>query len=287
MRLNLKVAFLAATAWLRPRPNKTQDYRRDRLEANSPPDPGQQPANGMLEAETVAFQALVREIHRSEEEHQATERSIWTDQLRTASRLNWISAIGAIVGAIGSLGIIVSLVIAKKAAVDAHMAVVAANRAWIGPVSATLAAIPNAPPTEDITVPVPFRNTGHEPATDASIVGGADSIAIDATYDEIHAKEQSFEDYCFSISGAKHMASAVSVVVFPGGSAPNGFNGLITTRSELIDWDVVYGKKYLYLHACIVYQTFSEVRHTSVCYYAQAGKTAGSLPFCDKGNRAD
>jgi hypothetical protein len=264
-----------------------QDYRRDRLEANAPSDPGQQPANGMPEAESAAFQTLVREIHRSEEEHQATERDIWADQLRTANRLNWISAIGAIVGAIGSVGIIVSLVIAKKAADDGHMAVVAANRAWIGPVSATLAAIPSAPPTVDITVPIPFRNTGHEPATDASIVGGADSIAIDATYDEIHAKEQSFEDYCFSIAGAKHMASAVSVVVFPGSSAANDFNAFITIRSDLIDWDVIYGKKYLYLHACIVYQTFSEVRHTSVCYYAQAGKTVGSLPFCDKGNRAD
>jgi hypothetical protein len=287
MRFNLRVAFLAATAGLRPKPNKTQDYRRDRLEANPPPDPRQQPVNGLPEAESAALHALIREIHRSEEEHQATERDIWVDQLRTANRLNWISAIGAIVGAIGSLGIIVSLVIAKKAADDAHMAVVAANRAWIGPVSATLAAIPSAPPTEDITVPVPFRNTGHEPATDASIVGGGDAIAIDATYEEIHAKEQSFEDYCFSISGAKHMASAVSVVVFPGGSAANDFNGSITIRSDLIDWDVIYGKKYLYLHACVVYQTFSEVRHTSVCYYAQAGKTVGSLPFCDKGNRAD
>ena len=287
MRLNLRIAFLAATARLRPRPNGTQDYRRDRLEANAPPDPGQQPANGIREDESAAFQALVREIHRSEEEHQVTERSIWADQLRTASRLNWISAIGAIVGAIGSLGIIVSLVIAKKAAEDAHMAVVAANRAWIGPVSATLAAIPSAPPTEDITVPVPFRNTGHEPATDAAIVGGADSIAIDATYEEIHAKEQSFEDYCFSISGAKHMASAVSVVVFPGSSTTNDFNASITVRSELMDWDVIYGKKYLYLHACVVYQTFSQVRHTSVCYYARAGNTVGSLPFCDKGNRAD
>src|SRR5262249_50924988 len=114
MRLNLRLAFLAATAWLRPRPNRTQDYRRNRLEA--PLDPRRQPANGNLEEESAAFQALVREIHRSEEEHQANERSIWADQLRTASHLNWISAIGAIVGAIGSLGIIVSLVIAKKAA---------------------------------------------------------------------------------------------------------------------------------------------------------------------------
>lgn len=163
------------------------------------------------------------------------------------------------------------------------MALVAANRAWIGPVSATL---PNAPLAEDITVPLPFRNTGHEPATDASVVGGSDSISIDATYDEIHAKEQSFEDYCFSIPAAKGMAAAESVVVFPGGTN-NDYNASITIRSDLIDWDVVYGRKYVYVHACVIYRTFGEVRHTSVCYYAQAGRTIGSLPLCDKGNKAD
>jgi hypothetical protein len=167
------------------------------------------------------------------------------------------------------------------------MALVAANRAWISPVSATLGAIPNAPPTEAITVPVPFRNTGHEPATDASIVSSGDSIAIDATYDQIHTEEQAFEDYCFSISVPKDDASAVSIVIFPGGSATNDYSGSITIRPDVIDWDAVYGKKYVFLHACVVYQTFGKVRHTSVCYYAQAGKTVGSLPFCDKGNRAD
>src|SRR5262249_59154621 len=132
----------------------------------------------------------------------------------TAMRLNGIPAVGACGGATGPPGFIVSWVKAKQAADDAHMAVVAANRAWIGPVSATLAAIPSAPPTEDITVPVPFRNTGREPATDASIVGGADSSAIDAPYDEIHAKEQSFEDYCFSIPRPNHLPCDVSVACF-------------------------------------------------------------------------
>src|SRR5499427_9006008 len=113
------------------------------------------------------------------------------------------------------------------------MALVAANRAWISPVSATLGAIPSAPPAEAITVPVPFRNTGHEPATDAFIINGADSIAIEATYDEIHAKERAFENYCFSISGLTDDASAVSIVIFPGGSAANDYNGSVTkTRSD-------------------------------------------------------
>ncbi len=264
-----------------------QDHRRDRQEANAPPDHSQQTSNDTPRTEWELFQALIREIHRSEEDHRAAERTFGAAQLRTAKGLNRITAVGAIVGAITSLGIIGSLVIAKIAADDAHMALVAANRAWISPVSATLGTIPSAPSAEDITVLIPFRNTGHEPATDASIIGSSDSISIDTTYDEIHAKEQSFEDYCFSIPGAKDMASAVSVVVFPGGSAINDFGGSITIRSDLIDWDVIYGKKYVYLHACVVYQTFGEVRHTSVCYYAQAGKTIGSLPFCDKGNKAD
>jgi hypothetical protein len=264
-----------------------EDHRRDRPEGNATPQHSQQSANDQLRAEWAEFQALIREIHRGEEDHQAAQRELGAAQLRIAKGLNRISAIGAFVGAITSIGIIASLVIAKMAADDAHMALIAANRAWISPVSATLAAIPNAPPTEAITVPVPFRNTGHEPATDAFIIGGGDTISIDSTYDEIHAKERAFEDYCFSISGAMNDKSAVSIVIFPGGTGMNSYNGSISIRPDLIDWDAVYGKKYVFLHACVVYQTFGRVRHTSVCYYAQAGETMGSLPFCDNGNRAD
>ena len=263
-----------------------QDHRDDRREANPTPEHGQHPTNDKLRGEWAGLQAVIGEI-LSEEDHQAAQRKLGAAQLRLAQGLNRVTAIGAIVGAISSLGIIGSLIITKIAADDAHMALVAANRAWISPVSATLGAIPSAPPTEAITVPVPFRNTGHEPATDASIVSASDSIAIAATYDQIHAKEQAFEDYCLSISSPKGDKSAVSIVIFPGTSATNDHNGSITISPEVIDWDAVYGRKYVFLHACVMYQTFGKVRHTSVCYYAQAGKTVGSLPFCDKGNRAD
>jgi hypothetical protein len=263
-----------------------QDHRHDRQEANAIPEHNQQPENDKPRGELAGFQAVIGEI-LSEEDHQAAQRKLGAAQLRLAKGLNRISTIGAIVGLISSLGIIGSLVITKFSADDAHMALVAANRAWISPVRVTLGAIPSAPPTEAITVPVLFRNTGHEPATDAFTISGTDSISIGATYDEIHLKERVFEDYCFSISHVKDDASAVSIVIFPGGSATNDYNGSITIRPDLIDWDVVYGKKYVFLHACVVYKTFDQVRHTSVCYYSQAGKTIGSLPFCDKGNRAD
>ena len=145
----------------------------------------------------------------------------------------------------------------------------------------------SAPPPAG-SCPVLRNGTGTVMASvGAPIVSSGDSIAIDATYGQIHTKEQAFEDYCFSISIPKDDASAVSIVIFPGGSATNDYSGSITIRPDVIDWDAVYGKKYVFLHACVVYKTFGKVRHTSVCYYAQAGKTVGSLPFCDKGNRAD
>lgn len=263
-----------------------EDHRHDRQEANASPERSRQRANDKLRDESAGFQAVIGEI-LSEEDHQAAQRKLGTAQLRLAKGLNRITAIGAIVGAISSLGIIGSLVITKIAADDAHMALVAANRAWISPVSATLGAIPRVLPTEAITISVPFRNTGHEPATDASIVSSSDSVSINATYDQIHAKERAFEDYCFSISGTKDGASAVSIVIFPEGSTSNDYKGSIAINPEVIDWDVVYGREYLFLHACVVYQTFGKVRHTSVCFYAQAGQTVGTLPFCDQGNRAD
>src|SRR5579862_5677909 len=182
MRLNLSVAFVAATAWLHPRPNKMQDHRHDRQEASATPEQSQRPAEDKLRGEWAGLQAVIGEI-LSEQDHQAAQRKLGAAQLRIANGLNRITAIGAIVGAISSLGVIGSLVLTKVAADDAHMALVAANRAWISPVSATLGAIPSAPPTEAITVPVPFRNTGHEPATDSSIVGGGDTIETDKTYD--------------------------------------------------------------------------------------------------------
>ena len=286
MRLDLR-AILATMSGLHSKTHGRQHQRPDHQEIDAAESADRQSENDIPSTQLAALQTLIREIHSSEQDQQAAERELAAAQLQTAKSLNRITAVGAIVGAISSLGVIGSLFIAKIAADDAHTALVAANRAWIGPVSATLDAIPSALPADDIAVPLPFRNTGHEPATDASIVGGSDSISIDATYDEIHAKEQSFEDYCFSIPAAKGRAAAESVVVFPGGSASNDYNASVTIRSDLIDWDVVYGRKYLYVHACVIYQTFGELRHTSVCYYAQAGRTIGSLPLCDKGNRAD
>jgi hypothetical protein len=73
MRLNLRVAFLAAIAWLNARPNKMQDHRHDRQEANAISKHNQQPENEKLRGEGAGFQAVIGEI-LSEEDHQAAQR---------------------------------------------------------------------------------------------------------------------------------------------------------------------------------------------------------------------
>ena len=109
MRLNLRVAFLAAITWLKQGQTKMQDHRHDRQKANAIPKHGQQPENEKLRGERAGFQAVIGEI-LSEEDHQAAQRKLGAAQLRIARSLNRITAIGAIVGLISSLGIIGSLV---------------------------------------------------------------------------------------------------------------------------------------------------------------------------------
>ena len=89
-----------------------QDHRHDRQKANATPKHCQQPENDKLRGERAGFQAVIGEI-LSEEDHQAAQRKLGAAQLRIAKGLNRITAIGAILGAISSVGIIGSLIITK------------------------------------------------------------------------------------------------------------------------------------------------------------------------------
>jgi hypothetical protein len=79
----------------------------------------------------AALQGTIREIHESEKRHQKAERDLGAAQLSTAKGLNRVTLAGAIFGAIGSIGIIGSLIIAKEAAVDARDALHASQRPWV------------------------------------------------------------------------------------------------------------------------------------------------------------
>jgi hypothetical protein len=190
MRLRLRAAILAAIAYLRPasnkRPEEPQDIGQASDPEDNPADNGQQPATDVLRTELAAFQTLIREIHRSEKQHQAAEHNIWDAQLRTAKRLNEITIIGAIFSFFGILGLIFSLLIAKQAADDARVAAYAArdqaqavqiaNRPWIPPnvniPSDVLIYREGSPPRiTQITVPLHFvfKNVGHTPAVFSTV----------------------------------------------------------------------------------------------------------------------
>jgi hypothetical protein len=131
MRSRVRAAFLAAVAWLREasnkRPDNPQCHRDGSNNKEASADHSKQPATGMLHAEWAALQALIREIHRSEEQHQRAERELGAAQLRTAKGLNRITVIGAILSFLGFLGIVGSIIIAKRASDDARITAYAAR----------------------------------------------------------------------------------------------------------------------------------------------------------------
>jgi hypothetical protein len=55
-----------------------------------------------------------------------------------------------------------------------------------------------------------------------------------------------------------------------------------------IDWDVMYGVKFIVLTGCYVYITNNETRRTTFCNFFQNGRTsARSWAFCPTGNYAN
>src|ERR1700722_6062486 len=178
IRMNLEAARL----WLRnrlkhyphQRENKGQHGEYEETPANDRSDP----PTDMSQPEWMAIQAAIREIHTTEKHHQATERRIWAAQIRASRCLNWITAIGAVVSALGLIAIAMSLIIAKKAADDgaivagtarqsaetAKNTLIASNRAWLAPSSFDLLKPLDAP--DGPVVRVHFQNVGRSPALD-------------------------------------------------------------------------------------------------------------------------
>jgi hypothetical protein len=136
MRSGLRSAILGAIARLRRDRHQERPYgaenERDRRDYEDDTAAHRQtPTSDVLRAEWTALQTLIREIHRSEEQHQASERELGAAQLRTAKGLNWVTGIGAVVGVVGLLIVGGSLVVAIRTANDARDALHASQRPWI------------------------------------------------------------------------------------------------------------------------------------------------------------
>jgi hypothetical protein len=158
---------------------------------------------------------------------------------------------------------------------------VAANRAWVGPVSAQIDKSPNNV-TDVMKLIVRFRNTGREPGIKGNIRFEYDSMNITDPIARIRDIEEEHAKACFM----KIPVEPYRVFYPSGGSTDYGTTDRIDPSR--VDWDVIYGKKYITIHGCAICETFREFRHSAFCYWFRAGVTPiNELPICDQGNGAD
>jgi hypothetical protein len=106
------------------------------------------------------------EARKSEEDHKHVERDTWLKQLaleelqlNTAKKLNCITAIAAIFALAAAGGIIASVI-------DARMATVEANRAWIEAEGADVSG--DIDGDKDLTIRIYYSNLGKGPALEIS-----------------------------------------------------------------------------------------------------------------------
>jgi hypothetical protein len=186
MRSGLRSAILGAIARLRryphqERPNLTESERDRREHKDNTANHRETPTADMLRAEWTALQTLIREIHRSEEQHQATQRDLGVAQLRTAQGLNWVTGIGAAVGVVGLLIVGGSLIVAIRSANDARDALHAGQRPWIVAKS-IIGLSADYYPTElcHIGYRVIIQNTGNSVAT--SLIFDSRAVRLPPTW---------------------------------------------------------------------------------------------------------
>jgi hypothetical protein len=158
---------------------------------------------------------------------------------------------------------------------------VAANRAWVGPYHAQIDKNPSQT-TDVMNFIVNFRNTGLEPGIKGSITFEFDSMDVTDPIARIRDAEEEHARTCFA-----KMPVEQSTVFYPSGGSAD-YRTTERIDSKRINWDVIYGKKYITMHGCAIYETFHEFRHSAFCYWFRAGVTPiDELPICDRGNAAD
>lgn len=231
-----------------------------------------------------------REFHTGHfspiERHRDAEREHWRHQRKTANRLNHITACGLVIAFISAIGVVGSLlltsrslIIAKQAVDDSRKATIAANRAWVSPINAYFDHWPSRT-NDDVGITIILQNTGKEPASDATRSWIMQWYGISFDRDIVDKDNATFSDDCLK----SNQFSGIKDVYFPM-AQPHQYERI---PRDWIDWDFIYGIKYVVVRSCIAYNTFSSLHHTSVCYYIAPGiMNERSLAACKNGNIAD
>jgi hypothetical protein len=169
---------------------------------------------------------------------------------------------------------------AIRQAENSERALIASQRAWVGPLNASISSgepKPGAP----VEFTIQYQNSGHDPATDfsyflnpflatqADIASGRDNPMI-----------KNFMDAC-KITKKWDSGS----VVYP---TATGYVAAAKTGPDFVDAEVVSGTKTIIVEGCFLYRTFKQPRHSYFCYFYKQGMTkAQNLNICHAGHDAD
>jgi hypothetical protein len=85
-----------------------------------------------------------------------------------------------------------------------------------------------------------LTNTGRDPAINAGIDLFIDTVDVNATPEVIHQKQNSYASQC----KAQNIIYEL-IVINPSGDPHHPYTTQKRMPSEMIDWDVPYGMKYL------------------------------------------
>ncbi len=161
-------------------------------------------------------------------------------------------------------------------------ALIAAQRAWVGPIDARVdGAVETGKPVKLV---ISVCNTGREPArnfrwTTNSIVATSE----DDSNGTLGSKIASNLLFCLGTPSLPH-----GQVIYPTTGFGSGFDFTTDFSEKDIDDDVVTGRKTLVIQGCVAYDSFEKTRHSGFCYFFKAGSTKiDHLNICLNGSDAD
>jgi hypothetical protein len=167
-------------------------------------------------------------------------------------------------------------------------AAAAAQRAWVGPTTATANTVEKGKSVVGI---IPYQNTGREPA--ASFYGALSSklYSLDDWNNGIAAKDiTDFSSDCFKVTNLPNGLQ----VIYPttGGITSNGYQiQFDTERAEpkiVVNDDIINGQTIFTIKGCFTYKTIQDFHHSAFCYFYLAKfSTLPNLSICNVGNDAN
>lgn len=170
---------------------------------------------------------------------------------------------------------------AAKQAESSDRALMEAQRAWVGPRTASFTAEPAI--GKPIEIAIEYQNTGREPAL--GFIYMADSFSISAK--EADSGIGRIKDYMAACKNVKDWNGGS--VVYPGTSGfSTGYTFFSKTKENFVDDAIVKGKKVIILQGCFLYRTFNLPRHSYFCYFYKQGFTKiQNLNICQSGHDAN